>query len=264
MGIEVVSLDRDLPDYDKKEIPKKYQSDRHIQEDILTWDYKQFPNDYFTSVSFSPVCLWSSQLRYCWINCYYNPDTCKFSREPKDGYVLFTKDVLQDDIDRFMKPQVDKCFEIIEYFKEGNPDLKWWIENPKNSTMKDYVNEKYPQYDTYTICDYCKYGFPYQKSTRFWNNFNFQGKTCNKDCNFIVDKLGKKIHSSSLFCNTQLEIDGKWIRVDTKEKRLKYKKEVDEWKKKKNLHTIGNGGDKETKYRIPPFLISSMLNSIYI
>tara|TARA_R110000851_G_scaffold87022_1_gene189460 strand:+ start:488 stop:1357 length:870 start_codon:yes stop_codon:yes gene_type:complete len=267
MGIEVVSLDRDLPSYDRKQKPKTYESDRHFQEDILTWDYKQFENHEFTSISCSPVCLWSSQAKNSWINSYYNKDTQKFSREPKEGFILFTKEVKQEEMDRFMNPQVDRCFEIIEYFMGGNPNLKWWIENPRDSLMRHYISERYPQYDNNEVVDYCKFGFPYQKSTRFWNNFDFEGLRCKKNCDFMITKCGKRLHKVDLYCNTQIEIDGKLIRIDTKELRQKYKQEIKDYKNSrhlKNCENIGGGGTKETRYRLPPFLVSSMLNKIYL
>lgn len=257
-GIEVVSLDRDLPNYDKWDKESEYRSTNHINEDIMKWDYKTFPNDHFTSISMSPVCLWSSQLRKCWLNSYYNPTTNKFSRKEKEGYVKFTQEVLQQDIDRYMKPMVDKCFEILEYFMSGNPNLKWWLENPKSSTMKDYITEKYEQYDNNTITDYCKYGFPYRKSTRFWNNFNFEGKVCCKDCDSIIKEGNKTKHKEDLFTTTFLKIDGKTIRIDSSEKRKKYKEELKNKPKVKQTKI-----SKLYRYRIPQPLITDMLKNIY-
>ena len=259
MGIEVVSLDRDLPSYDKQ---KTYESDKHFQEDILTWNYKDlFDNNEFTSISCSPVCLWSSIAKQSWIGSYYNPDLKPmFKRKPTPLYTLFTKEMRDEEMVRFMNPQVDKCFEIIEYFMGGNPNLKWWIENPKDSLMRHYISEKYSQYDSNTIVDYCKYGFPYKKSTRFWNNFNFQGRRCKKDCDFMVDRCDKRVHKVDLFCNTQIEVDGKLIRVSTKKDRQKYKQQIKDSKNRKKFDNVSIEG----KYRLPPFLVSSMLNSIYI
>ena len=252
-------MDRDLPDFDKWDISSTYKSRNHIQEDIMTWDYKIFPNDYFNSISMSPVCLWSSQLRKCWINSYYNPDTNKFSRTEKEGYVLFTEELLQKDIDKYMKPMVDKCFEIMEYFMEGNPDLKWWLENPKSSSMKDYIRDKYPQYNYNTVVDYCSYGFPYRKSTRFWNNFGFKGLKCKgKECDQMEKKGDKLRHKEDLFTSTFLNIDGKIIRVDTKKKREQYKEELKNKPKVKHIKI-----NKLYRYRIPEQLIKDMLNKIY-
>lgn len=258
LNIDVVSLDRDLPDYDKWDKESDYKSSNHINEDIMTWDYKIFPNNHFTSISMSPVCLWSSMLRKCWLGSFYNKDTNKFSRKDQEGYVRFTKEVLQEDVDRYMKPMVDKCFEIVEYFMEGNPDLKWWLENPRSSSMKDYIRDKYPQYNNNTIADYCKYGFPYQKSTRFWNNFDFNAKKCCKNCDSIIKEGTKFRHKQDLFTSTFLKVDGKTIRIDSKEKREKYKEQLKNKPKVKNPKI-----SKLYRYRIPQPLITDMLNKIY-
>jgi len=260
-GIEVVSLDRDLPNYDKLDKECTYLSPTHIKEDILTWNFKVLPNNYFTSISMSPVCLWSSCLRKCWIGSYYHPETGKFSRKPKEGYVTFTKEILQHDVNRFMKPMVDKCFEILEYFRIGNPNVMWWLENPKNSTMKDYIKENYPHYNEHTIVDYCSYGFPYKKSTRFWNNFCFKGNKCKgKNCDQMVLKCGKLRHKEDLGSSTFIVKDDKLIRVDTKEKRIQYKKEL---KEQKDTHYKKTGNSKLYRYRIPERLIDDMLDCIY-
>ena len=57
-------------------------------------------------------------------------------------------------------PILRKTEEIINYF---NPDL-YFMENPKTSKMKDFVER--PFYDV----DYCAYGFDYKKPTRIWTN----------------------------------------------------------------------------------------------
>tara|TARA_R110000823_G_scaffold270717_2_gene390268 strand:+ start:3272 stop:4165 length:894 start_codon:yes stop_codon:yes gene_type:complete len=172
LGWEVVSLDRDLgntsPFHD-------YRSDTHIKEDIMTWDYKKsYKIGEFDLITASPVCLWWSKLRDTWIG----------RKLKSHGDKIITKEILQEDIDKYGKPMVDKVFEIIEYFK---PQY-WWIENPKTGKMKNYIFEKYPQYDIFYDIDYCKYSdWGYQKRTRFWTNIkNFDPKICKKDCDNIL------------------------------------------------------------------------------
>lgn len=237
MNIEVISLDRDLPDYDKTDKEKKYKSKNHIQSCILEWDYKKDykPGD-FDIITASPSCYYWSILRLCWLNSYYNPNTKKFSRIEKDGYIKFTRKELQDDIDKYGKPQVDKVIEILEYFKPKY----YWIENPKASSMKDYLYEK--GYVNDKIVSYCKYGFLYQKDTRIWTNIpNFKGNVCKKDCEFII-KIDKKIIHQKNCGNT------------------KCNNLVKEYNKhNKSVENQGGGTCRLERYRIPPNLIKEML-----
>ena len=173
---EITSLDRDLGATNGD-----YTSPNHIKEDIMKWNYKQYEPKHFDLITASPVCLWWSSLRVCWIN-----RKCK-SIHPTE---TITKEHIDKDIDIFGKPMVDKVFEIIEYFKPKY----WWIENPQTGRMKDYIKEKYPQYNTYYDVDYCKYSnWGYKKRTRFWSNIkDFKPKTCNKDCENMVNGKHKK------------------------------------------------------------------------
>lgn len=83
-----------------------------------------------------------------------------------------------------------RTLELIEEFKIINPDILWIIENPQTGLLK---TRKFMQGLPFEDCSYCKYGMPYRKQTRFWNNFNLQLKTCSGDCGFIED--GKHIMS---------------------------------------------------------------------
>ena len=152
-GFNVVSLDRDLG----AECPfTDYVSKTHHQEDIMKWDYKQYPIGYFDLITASPVCLWWSNLRNTWIG----------RKLKAHGHTTITKEILQQDINKYGKPMVDKVFEIIEYFKPNN----WVVENPKTGKMKDYISEKYKPYNTYNDFSYCKFSdWGYRKNTRFWN-----------------------------------------------------------------------------------------------
>lgn len=170
-GYEVVSLDRDLG----SSCPFKsgYKSHKHIKEDIMTWDYRSsYKQGDFDVITASPVCLWWSRLRYGWVG-----RKCK-SIHPTE---TITKKHIEDDIEKYGKPMVDKVFEIIDYFKPKY----WWVENPQTGRMKQYINDK-PFYDV----DYCKYSdWGYKKRTRFWTNIkNFKPKLCKSDCDNIDDK----------------------------------------------------------------------------
>jgi len=74
-----------------------------------------------------------------------------------------------------------KTLEIISWF----PNCIWFIENPQTSLLKNQIFMKdLPFFDV----SYCKYGLPYRKQTRIWTNLKFEGKVCNKDCNFMNGK----------------------------------------------------------------------------
>ena len=138
-----------------------------IQEDILSWDYKNYKPGHFDIITASPVCLYWSKCRKSWIG----------RKLKMHGDTIITKEILQNDINKFGKPMVDKVLEIIDYFKPKY----WWIENPQTGSMKEYITNR-KSYDV----DYCKYSnWGYQKRTRFWTNITgFQPKKCKKDCGY--------------------------------------------------------------------------------
>ena len=272
-GIEVVSLDRDLDG-----THEGYTSDHHIKADIMTWDYKQFAQDEFDIITASPVCLFWSRLRNCWIG-----------RKAKSIHPteIITKEHLVAQINEYGKPMVDKCFEILEYFQPNY----WWLENPQTGLMKDYIAEKYPEYNTYYDVDYCKYSdWGYQKRTRFWTNIiDYDPKVCKKDCENMVIVNGKPNHKTVLangyteidgkkvLCNTKerrqkihkermgttktVNDNGKIIRVNTKELRKKYKDyENIQSKHSKTISNVGGGTNRLDRYRIPPKLIRDLLD----
>ena len=201
LGYNVVSLDRDLgatcPFTD-------YVSAKHIKEDIMTWDYKQYPKGYFKLITASPVCMWWSNLRRSWIG----------RKIKAHGDTIITNEILDADIEKYGVPMVDKVFEIIDYF---NPEF-YIIENPTSGKMKEYINDLIPYYDI----SYCMYGFDYKKTTRFWTNItekilcneikkcnhkkhnaNIGGKTLGNVCNKldkyrIPDELCHKLIKSSI------------------------------------------------------------------
>ncbi len=181
-GYEVVSLDRDLG----AECPFKtgYKSDKHIKEDIMTWDYRSsYERGDFDVITASPVCLWWSGLRRCNIG-----RKCKIIHPTE----IITRKHIDDDIEKYGKPMVDKVFEIIDYFQPKY----WWVENPATGRMKTYITDK-PFYDV-DYCKYCDWG--YKKRTRFWTNIKgFEPKLCKMDCeNIIVIEKGEKIQKKHL------------------------------------------------------------------
>jgi len=147
------------------------------QEDILKWDYKQYPRDHFDVIWASPPCVNYSILQNSNIGQVVRGKI--YTREIREANMKES-----DIVGR-------KVIEIIEYF---NPRL-WFIENPQTGKMKerDWIKDK-PFYD----CDYCMFSdWGYRKRTRFWTNRKgFSNCLCNKKCgNMTPDgrkhKMGK-------------------------------------------------------------------------
>tara|TARA_R110002072_G_scaffold182646_1_gene338798 strand:+ start:290 stop:901 length:612 start_codon:yes stop_codon:yes gene_type:complete len=116
---------------------------------LMDWDYKQLPPNYFHIIWASPNCKDYSSLNF-------------LSGKEKD---LTESNNL-----------IKKTLEIIEYF---NPKY-WYLENPQTGKLK---TQEFMEYLPYNDIDYCKYGFEYRKRTRVWNNNdNWIGKIlCKKD-----------------------------------------------------------------------------------
>jgi site-specific DNA-cytosine methylase len=131
----------------------KYSIPTHL-DDILTWDYKQYQPGYFDVVWASPPCTCYSIM----LNAHKHLDVT----------------ALMLDADKI----VNKSLEIIQYFGP-----KYWIlENPQSGRLKDRaIMQGLPYIDA----DYCKYGYPYRKRTRFWTNRTCKLQMCKKDCMFI-------------------------------------------------------------------------------
>ena len=136
LGIEVISLDRDMP--------------ADIQTDIMNWNYQTIPPNTFDFIWASPPCT-------------------EYSRAKTVGI---------RDIEGSNKV-VQRTLDIIDYF-----DPKYFIlENPQTGLLKDQEMMRQIPYDD---IDYCKYGMPYRKRTRLWNNINnntwIPRPLCMKDC----------------------------------------------------------------------------------
>jgi len=167
----VISVD--INDYKGKHIPTH-------KINILEFDYKQYPKNYFNIIWGSPPCVYYSNLQNCWIG-----------RKKADG-IIFTREMLNQKR-KEMDQLVLKVFEIIEYF---NPKY-WFIENPQTGLLKNryIMKDKKLFYDV----DYCKYSnWGYRKRTRIWTNkLNFKPLVCCKDCNNMNDSKTKHIKNVS-------------------------------------------------------------------
>ena len=123
-----------------------------INCDILHWDYNCFIPGEFDFIWASPPCIEYSRAKTVGVR----------NIEHANSIVL-------------------KTLEIISYL---NPTY-WVIENPQTGLLKhQYFMNDLP----YNDVDYCKYGMPYRKRTRLWNNIpNFIPlPLCNKDCNSMI------------------------------------------------------------------------------
>ena len=119
-----------------------------INIDILDWNYKDYEKGHFDFIWASPPCV-------------------EYSIAKQTGVRKI------EEANRIVK----KTIEIIRYFEPKY----WFIENPQTGLLKkqEFMNE----FD-FNDVDYCKYGMPYRKRTRLWNNLNSWNSRplCKKDC----------------------------------------------------------------------------------
>ena len=131
-----------------------------FQINIMDWEYKLLPDNMLDFIWASPPCT-------------------EYSRAKTVGVRKL------DESDEVVK----RTWEIIEYFK---PPMGYVVENPQTGLLKDRpMMEGRP----YNDIDYCKYGMPYRKRTRLWNNLQgiWQPRPlCMRDCGYI--KEGTKRH----------------------------------------------------------------------
>lgn len=130
-----------------------------INCDILEWDHTVYEPGYFDVVWASPPCTEYSRAKTTGVR----------KIEHANKIVLRTLD-------------------IIDYF---NPKY-YIIENPQTGLLK---NQSFMNGLPYVDIDYCKYGMPYRKRTRLWNNVcQWSPKPlCKKDCDSMNGNKHKAI-----------------------------------------------------------------------
>ena len=119
-----------------------------IKCDIMNWDCRIYPRKYFDVIWASPPCT-------------------EYSRCKTTG----VRDI------EGANEIVQRTLDILEYFEPKH----WIIENPQTGLLKDQLCMwGLPFQDI----DYCRYGMPYRKRTRLWNNiFSWNPRPlCKKDC----------------------------------------------------------------------------------
>ena len=136
--------------------------DASLKMDIVDFEYRNYPPTYFDFIWASPPCTEYSKAK----------TTAPRKLDEANAIVKRTLDIIN-----YLQP---RCFVI---------------ENPQTGLLKD---QDFMQHLDYVDVDYCKYGFPYRKRTRLWNNFKveLQQKVqplCKKDCNSMNEARTRHI-----------------------------------------------------------------------
>ena len=201
--------------------------------DVMSFDYKQYPKDYFDIVWASPPCTEYSRL------------LCTFLGRQMKGE-LYTKEIMEKIMNESDK-LVLKSLEIIEYF---NPHL-WFLENPQTGRLKEReIMKDIPFYDV-SYCMYSDWG--YEKKTRIWTNKkDFNNLICDKSG--VCGNMKDNKHIGRMGTSKTIMDGDKLIRVNTASLRKKYK-DFENINKDKN--TDAKNGLME-RYRVPEDLIFSL------
>jgi len=181
--------------------------------DIMDFDYKQYPKDYFSYIWMSPDCRFYSNLQNTWLG-----------RKKKDG-IITTREIIEENRKK-SDIYIYKCWEIIDYFDLGGG--YWFLENPLSTLRNREVMKDKPFY----VVDYCKYSdWGYRKRTCIWTNKkDFEPLICHNDCDNMITIENHKIHNINLgnADNNLRKIrfimdNGVVIKVNTEELKEKYK-----------------------------------------
>jgi site-specific DNA-cytosine methylase len=130
-----------------------------IQTDIMNWNYEEIEPKTFDVIWASPPCVEYSRAK---------------TTAPRDieGANMI----------------VARTLEIIAHLQP-----KYFIvENPQTGLLKD---QWFMNGIPYNDVDYCKYGMPYRKRTRLWNNIELwtPKPLCKRDCNSMNEERTRHI-----------------------------------------------------------------------
>jgi hypothetical protein len=122
--------------------------------DIRDWDPTVYPRGYFDYIHASPCCTHYSIARTT-------------AKTPRD---------LQ-----FADSLVLAAFKIFEWFRPHY----WTLENPQSGYLK---TRSFMQGISFFDMDYCQFGSPFRKRTRFWHhNVPLESQLCTWNCPFAED-----------------------------------------------------------------------------
>lgn len=142
--------------------------------DIRDWDFKVYPRGYFQYVHASPCCTHYSIAR-------------TVARTPRDL--------------EFADSLVLAALKIIDWFQ---PQC-WTLENPQTGYLKTReMVQGLPFFDV----DYCQFGSPFRKRTRFWHhNVPLETRLCKWDCAFSEDGKRHKNTAQRLWSRGRRDTD---------------------------------------------------------
>lgn len=205
---EIVSLDIDC----------KYNPD--ILSDIMDWDYRCYPSGYFDVIWASPPCT------------YYTSMQGLVACNKRKAGMPYDVEALRTESDKIIQRTLD----IIDYYKP-----KFWImENPQSGNLK---SRNVVAGLLFCDGDYCKYGYPYRKRTRFWNNYGATLDKCKHDCPYSVG-------NRHIIC-VGTPKSGSWVKNNNPKFVYKSANDV--------LSTMGLSFNQEQRYSIPQPLLLKLL-----
>ena len=80
--------------------------------------------------------------------------------------------------------EIETLFEIIEYFKKGNPKIKYII--LRVNSLHRYILKHKKEYHNNKIFDSCKYGVDYKNEITLFTDITVEPKRCMDSCANIV------------------------------------------------------------------------------